>query len=111
MRRLTILFVAFLIAAPGLAQDPGGQFQVNTAAFPPNAVPGVAMDGAGNFVIVWTGDGPAGKGVYGRLFSSNGSPRGNQFLIATKQAEDQDQPEVDFDATGFVVVWRDSVQS
>lgn len=111
MRRLTILLVASMIAVPGLAQDPGGQFQVNTVAFLPNAAPGVAMDGAGSFIVVWTGDGPAGKGVYGRLFNPNGSPRGGQFLIATKQAEDQDQPEVDFDGTGFVVVWRDFVQS
>ena len=111
MRRLPILLAAFLIAAPGLAQDPGGQFQVNTVAFSPSGPPGVAMDGAGNFVVTWGGDGPAGKGVYGRLFSPKGSPRGDQFLIATKQGEDQDQPAVDFDETGFVVVWRDFIQS
>lgn len=113
MRRLTLLLAAFLTlsAVSGLAQDPGAQFQVNTVAFSPSGPPGAAMDGAGNFVVTWSGEGSAGKGVYGRLFSPNGSPRGDQFLIATKQAEDQDRLEVDFDGTGFVVVWRDFIQS
>jgi NAD(P)-dependent dehydrogenase (short-subunit alcohol dehydrogenase family) len=88
----------------------GGEFRVNT--FTPNhqALPAVASDAAGNFVVAWEstpnqdGNGP---GVFAQRYSSSGIPLGGEFRVNTYTAYEQNYPSVATDPAGnFVVVWQ-----
>lgn len=88
----------------------GAQFQVNAYTTGYQHYPGVAADAAGNFVVVWSGDGYGGSyyGVHGRRFTSTGTPIGGEFQARTSTGGYA----VGFgvraaaDASGdFVVVW------
>lgn len=73
----------------------GGEFEVSTGQ---TAVfQDVAMDAAGNFLVVWDGR-PAGtfgiSSVYARLYDSAGSPRTSPFLVCQKQDLGGDFPSV-----------------
>jgi hypothetical protein len=70
--------------------------------------PGVAMDAAGNFVVVWDADqvDGAGTGVLGRLFDSAGVPQGPPFQINLTGHGSQGHPAVAFGRDDrFLVVW------
>src|SRR5262249_25558752 len=59
----------------------GTEWQVNAYTTDEQRNPRVALDGGGNFVVVWNGkveDG-SGYGVFGQRFSSSGSPLGGEF--------------------------------
>ena len=96
----------------------GTEFQANTYTTNEQEDPDVAMDGAGNFVVVWysgCGDsfscigGQDGDrdGAFGRRFSSNGSALGTEFQINTYTRDNQADPKVAMDALGnFVVAWQ-----
>jgi hypothetical protein len=68
-----------------------GELQVNT--YTPGLLPSprVAMDSAGNFVIVWTSWGQDGSegGVFGQRFDSSGAPVGTEFQVNTYTLGDQ----------------------
>jgi hypothetical protein len=89
----------------------GGQFQVNTYTTSFQAVPSVATDADGDFVVVWQSEGSPGNdasfsSVQGRRYASNGSAVGGQFQVNTYTTSVQYAPvvasQVDRD---FVVVW------
>ncbi|MEM9219612.1 MAG: calcium-binding protein [Cyanobacteria bacterium P01_F01_bin.150] len=111
----------------------GSEFQVNTFTNGNQATPAIAMDDVGNFVIVWVDQGrpyridggtsPATitdeSGIYGRRFSSNGTPLDSEeFLIDRDDTvfsspapgffqTDIAEPSVAMDSNGdFVVTWR-----
>jgi hypothetical protein len=70
--------------------------------------PNVAMDAAGNFVIVWT-DGGTGE-VLGQRFDSLGSPIGSRFQVDSPPPgrRGQNRPDVAMNTSGrFVVAWVD----
>jgi len=73
-------------------------------------LPEVAMDADGDFVIVWEDESATdgdGYGVYGRLFNSDGTPKGPQFPICQITAGDQTSPHVVMDYVGnFAVCWE-----
>lgn len=94
----------------------GSAFVVNTDTVGLQAEPAVAMDADGDFVITWTdglsylgmGDGD-GAGIAGRLFSSDGAPRGDAFRINAITAYEQRRSRVTMNRAGdFVVVWSNS---
>lgn len=91
----------------------GIEFQVNTYSANNQHGSQVAMDGAGNFVVVWSTypqDG-SGSGVFGRRYSASGAPAGGEFQVNTFTTYDQDSPAVAADASGsFVVVWQSLLQ-
>ncbi|MFL6196780.1 MAG: hypothetical protein ACJ75H_21530 [Thermoanaerobaculia bacterium] len=69
----------------------------------------VAIDRAGNFVVVWPAETRAGTRVFGQRFNANGSKRGPEFNVSTFPG-DQGEQGVSSVAmnplTGeFVVVW------
>ena len=93
----------------------GPEFQVNSIPMvhPPAPMPAVAMDPAGNFVVVWGSDDAVASDRFGRLvaqrYDSAGLPVGSQFQVNTFTPGDQVFPAVAMDALGnSVVVWSSS---
>jgi len=85
-----------------------GEFQANTHVSNKQENPAIAMDGAGNFVVVWNSylqDGSS-NGVFGRRFDLNCKPLSEEFQINTETSGNQREPSVAMDTIGnFVVVW------
>jgi hypothetical protein len=87
----------------------GGEFRINTTTEGAGRQedPSVAVDAAGNFVVVWDcDDGYRRCGVFGQRFDSAGVAQGVEFGIASGSVG---QPHVGSDAAGnFVVVYEGS---
>ena len=89
----------------------GGQFQVNTYTTSTQANPSVAIDAAGDFVVVWRSIGSSAtdsssSSVQGQRYASDGSTVGSEFQVNTYITGSQGDPSVAIDADGdFVVVW------
>jgi hypothetical protein len=69
--------------------------------------PAVALQAGGSFVVVWTdrdGRDGDGKGIFGRAFTAQGSPRSGDFQINTTTAGDQEDPSISAARRGIVVV-------
>ncbi|NND99266.1 MAG: hypothetical protein HKN47_18255, partial [Pirellulaceae bacterium] len=85
----------------------GNQFQVNTHWIKRQEYSDIAMNDAGEFVIVWTShqqDSGSTKGVYGQRYDANGDTVGGEFLINATVGEDQETPSVSMSASGGFVV-------
>ncbi len=87
----------------------GGNIAVNTFTTGNQAFPSVALDSAGNFVVVWQSslqDG-ADWGVFGQLFDSTGAKVGSEFQVNQFTTGAQRDQRVVRRPTGeFLVVWR-----
>ncbi|QDV39156.1 beta strand repeat-containing protein [Tautonia plasticadhaerens] len=91
----------------------GGEFQVNTQASQAQADPRIAMDPAGNFVVVWASNLQDGDswGIYGQRFDAAGVPRGGEFRVNSVTADVQQDASVAMDALGnLVVAWGSNFQ-
>jgi len=92
----------------GVSQGSG---RVNDFGTNDQTSPAVAMDGAGNFVVVWQSYGQdnatAGWGVYGQRYDADGNEIDGEFLINTDETVyDEFEPSVAMDSDGnFVVAW------
>jgi hypothetical protein len=87
----------------------GDEFRVNTYSTGAQADPAVAMNGTGQFVVVWSGSSPSedGLGIFGQRFDAGGAPVGPEFRVNTYTTGSQDSPAVAIDDVGdFIVVWR-----
>jgi hypothetical protein len=83
----------------------GPASRVDSAATSSQAVPSVAMDAAGNFVVAWSTTG----GIRARQFDGLGIPRGDSFQVSTYFTRMASRPSIDVTATGeFVVAWQAS---
>ncbi len=89
----------------------GGELQVNTYTTGYQLYPAVAIDGAGDFVVVWQSDGSSGSdtsndSVQGQRFAADGSPKGSQFQVNSTTSGPQYDPDVSMAPNGaFAVVW------
>lgn len=92
----------------------GNEIVVNTRLVGHQFAPDIAMDGNGNFVVVWTGEGQGGgsgvvdrTGIFYRRFDMNGNPLDAFEQRANTYTQNlQNQPAVDMDPQGnFVIVW------
>jgi hypothetical protein len=85
----------------------GTEFIVNNYETGDQNQPAVAMDSAGNFIVVWAGAGADDTdGVWARIFDRFGNPLGDQFRVNQYRANAQYSPKVAVDAVGnFVVTW------
>jgi len=88
----------------------GPEFRVNTLTQERQWEPAVAMDADGDFVIAFSGYGDyesdPGWGIFARLYQADGTPRGDQFRVATVSNMFSNEVSVAMDADGdFVVVW------
>jgi hypothetical protein len=91
----------------------GGEFQVNTYVTSFQRDPAVAVDAAGNFVVVWTSytqDGD-GYGIFGQRYDAAGAARGSEFPVNAYTSGAQMRPAVAAGPGGrFVVVWDSDAQ-
>ncbi len=87
----------------------GAAFLVNTTTEGPQDTASVAMDEAGNFVVVWESAGQEGGNsneIVGRRYRADGTVDGDEFQINTFFVGRQDDPVVAMDSAGnFVVAW------
>ena len=92
----------------------GPEFRVNTFTTNGQLRSSIALDAAGNFVIVWTSytqDGDSG-GIFGQRYASDGFPLGAEFRVNTTTTNLQTGSAVASDEAGnFVVVWDGSTSS
>ena len=90
----------------------GPELQVNTYTTGTQWDPSVAVDGAGNFVVAWHGDGGNPSfDVFARRFDASGSPLGDQFQVNTFTTDYQGNTSVASAADGgFLVVWESDTQ-
>ncbi len=86
-----------------------GDFQVNSYTTDSQTYADVAMDGDGDFVVVWQNrnqEGGTSIGIFGRLFDSSGAALGLDFQVNTTTQDNQYQAKVGMNDSGeFVVVW------
>ncbi len=92
----------------------GTEFQINSYTMHDQQFPSVASDGAGDFVVAWSGsyklDGDI-DGVFAQRFGSNGDFLGTEFQVNTYTTSIQNEPSVASDAAGdFVIAWMGSNQ-
>lgn len=102
---------ARLYDAAGTAQ--ATEFRVNTTTAGDQDRPAVAMDSAGNSVIVWSSNGQdgGGKGIYAQRYNAAGVAQGVEFLVNTTTTGDQELPTVAMSSSGaFVVGWTSAGQ-
>jgi hypothetical protein len=88
----------------------GGEFRVNSYTTSSQAAPAVAVDLAGNFVVVWATVGQDGSdsGIFGQRYASGGAPLGGEFQVNTYTTGFQGNPAVainNYDGQ-FQVVWE-----
>ncbi len=92
---------------------PGPEFRVNTYTTNSQNYPTVAMDGSGNFVVVWQSafqDGTS-EGLFAQRYDAAGVAQGAEFAVNTYTTGAQAYPFVSMNATGdFVVVWSDGAR-
>jgi hypothetical protein len=88
----------------------GGEFRVNSYTTSSQGAPAVAVDGSGNFVVVWASLGQDGSdsGIFGQRFSVSGAPLGGEFQVNTYTTGFQGHPSVAVDnqVDRFVVAWE-----
>ena len=82
----------------------GGEFRLNETLPGTQSEPRVAVNSAGEFMVVWD---DSGKGAQARLFGADGSPLTGEITLA-RGPNLQLHPDVATDpAGGFLVVWNE----
>jgi hypothetical protein len=86
----------------------GSEFRVNSYTTGDQARPGVAADGAGNFVIAW--DSPRAGGnfaIAAQRYDSLGAQLGTEFMVNVYTTGVRSHPAVSSDGAGsFVIAWQ-----
>ena len=87
----------------------GVDLQVNTYVTGLQFQPVVASEADGDFIVVWDGPGATDTngGVFGRRFTSAGTPSGAEFRVNTTTNSFENTAALDLAANGqFVVAWQ-----
>ncbi|MCA8995628.1 MAG: VCBS repeat-containing protein [Planctomycetaceae bacterium] len=92
----------------------GDAFLVNTMVTDDDqTAPAIAVDAAGNFVVVWQSlyeDG-SGLGIYAQRYQADATPIGSHFQVSVETVGDQSDPAVAMDDAGnFVITWQSADQ-
>ncbi len=90
----------------------GSEFQVNQFTTSYQARPRIAMEGAGDFLVVWNSDQDAQIGaIMARRYDAAGAPVGSEFQVNTTESGAQYLPDVALDSTGkAIVAWQSFLQ-
>ena len=89
----------------------GGEFQVNSFTTSYQVAPDIALDGQGDFVVVWQSTGSYGSdqsqwSIQAQRYEGDGTPDGGEFQVNSYTTSHQYEPAVSADAQGnFVVAW------
>lgn len=90
-----------------------GQFQINSLTSGMQNFPDVAVGPAGDFVVAWQSDSPAGGGdasgysIQAQRFGADGTAIGGQFRVNTYTTSAQKFPAIARGGDGrFVIVWQ-----
>ena len=90
----------------------GSQFQVNTFMANTMTETGIGIDGSGNFVIAWTGQGQDlsyFNGIIAQQFNSSGQRQGSEIHVDTEDTNVHIWPYVAVAHDGtFLVTWSSS---
>lgn len=80
--------------------------RINTYTTSDQYAPAIACNGSVYFVA-WRSNGQdgSGTGIYGQIYSKNGTAIGNEFLINESTSGSQDSPYVTTDGSNFFVTW------
>lgn len=83
-----------------------GEFQVNEYVTGIQGTEKIAMDGVGNFIIVWQSNGQDGDlgGIYAKRYASNGTVLQSEFMVNSVTVGYQIDPSVGMNANGDFVV-------
>lgn len=76
-------------------QPVGEEFRVNTYTTGRQTFPGVAMDGAGNFVVAWRSSlqSSPGGNLFAQRFAADGSPQGGELQVGPTDSDLDSQSE------------------
>uniref|UniRef100_UPI0039BC7043 DUF4347 domain-containing protein n=1 Tax=Nitrospira sp. BLG_1 TaxID=3395883 RepID=UPI0039BC7043 len=92
----------------------GSNFMVNTTTGGDQDSADIAMDAAGNFIVVWEGERTAGTSaysIYGQRYNASGVAQGSEFLVNSVASSNDQRASVAMNDSGnFVVTW-DSLSS
>ena len=86
----------------------GSSFQVNSSLAENPADPHIAMDGSGNFNIVWQTEDLIGTGlaISCQRYLSDGTAVGGETTVNSTTADNQQEPSIAMDSAGnYVVSW------
>jgi hypothetical protein len=92
---------------------PGGEeVRVNTYTSSGQQASRVAVDPAGNYVVIWDGRGIVDRaGIQAQRYNAAGTPQGGELTLNTTTANNQIDPRVAYDSNGnFTVVWESDLQ-
>jgi hypothetical protein len=84
----------------------GGEFRVNSSTVLSQESPDVAIDEAGDFVVVWESQGGAFAGIAAQRFNSAGQRQGGELKINQSTSFGVTRPTVAKLGAGFVVAWE-----
>ncbi len=92
----------------GLSLSPSFQVNQDDVRGIDEEAPSVAVDGSGNFVVVWQDNRTGDMEIYARRYDAMGNPLGASFTVNEGGiGTDQSEPDVACDAAGnFLVVWQ-----
>jgi hypothetical protein len=114
MRTPAFVFAVLLAGLPAeVAAQPvalGGEILVNSYTTGDQTEPTVASDGAGNFIVVWSGSPPpVGEGaIRGQRYDSSGAAQGTEFQVSDAGVS-ASSPSVAMAPDGsFIVAWLES---
>ncbi len=90
----------------------GSNFKVNTYITSTQALPSVAMDSSGNFVISWSGPGSGDSyGIFTQRYNSSGSSVGSNVKVNNYTANNQKNVSIAMDSSSDVIIsWHSKVQ-
>jgi hypothetical protein len=92
----------------------GGAREISSSIGGDKVDSAVAMDAAGDFIVIWSsyGEDGSGWGVFGERFNAQAVAQGGQFQVNTTSCGDQKDARVGMDSLGnFVVTWTGSGQN
>jgi len=116
MRRACLAVIVSFVFAPRAAWPQGGipqgpEFRVNSYTTNVQDRPAAVADPAGNFVVIWDGQGQGDSnlGIFGQRYAGSGTPLGSEFRVNTATTNFESSASVAADSSGnFVVVWSSS---
>ena len=106
---MNLTFCSYLVISLIFASYTSDEFQINTRTSRAQANADIAMDEAGNFVVVWNSYNQDGSsnGIFAQRFDPNCNPVGKEFQINTTTDGNQKEPSIAMDTAGnFVVAWQ-----